>query len=269
MKSPTLERTQDQLKRLRLFQTAERLETLLQEAAKQQLPYPEFLATLLDIEVASKEDKQIAMRTAMARFPYVKTLDTFDLKFQPSLDPKVLKELATGRFLAHAENVVLLGPPGVGKTHLAIALGVAAIRTGARVFFTSMAALLTSLGKALQEHRLEERLKFYQIPKLLIVDEIGYVPVDRVGANLFFQLISRRYERGALILTSNLSFGRWGEIFGDPVIATALLDRILHHSTVLNIKGESYRLKEKKKAGLWEEKRVDTLPDPLAGKETA
>jgi DNA replication protein DnaC len=140
-------------------------------------------------------------------------------------------------------------PPGVGKTHLAVGLGLKAIERGYRVLFATAAALITNLTRALAEGRLDDRLKVYTTPRLLIIDEIGYLP-NRAGANLFFQLISRRYERGPMILTSNQSFGSWGEVFGDRVIATAVLDRILHHAITLNIRGNSYRLKDKLKAGL-------------------
>ncbi len=161
-----------------------------------------------------------------------------------------IHELATGRFIEHAENLILLGPPGTGRTHLAVALALKAVHRGIRAYFTAATSLLTALTKAYAENRLEDKLTFYVIPRLLVIDEIGYVPIDRHAAHLFFQLISRRYERGAMILTSNRGFGQWGEIFGDPIIATAILDRLLHHSMTINIKGESYRLKEKQKAGV-------------------
>ena len=154
------------------------------------------------------------------------------------------------RFVANGANALLLGPPGVGKTHLSVALGMEACRLGLRVAFPTAAALITTLGKALYENRLDERLKILTQPKLLIIDEIGYIPIDRQGANLFFQLVSRRYERGSILLTSNQSLGAWGEVFGDAVIASAILDRLLHHATTVNIKGESYWLREKRKAGL-------------------
>jgi DNA replication protein DnaC len=141
-------------------------------------------------------------------------------------------------------------PPGVGKTHLAVGLGLKAIERGYRVLFTTAATMIATLTKALIEGRLDDKLKLYTVPRLLIVDELGYLPIDQQGANLFFQLVSRRYERGPLILTSNQSFGSWGEVFGDRVIATAILDRILHHAITLNIRGQSYRLKDKLKAGL-------------------
>ena len=250
MSTPQLDRLHAYCQRLRLYHVAAELPTLLEQAAKHDRSYSEVLEELLSREVQAKGAKHLTMRLAMARFPFQKTLEQFDFKFQPSIDVKVLRELATGRYLEHGENVLLLGPPGVGNTHLAVALGMTACEQGRRVVFTTAMGLLASLGKALAENRLDEKLKLLTQPQLLIIDEIGYIPIDRQGANLFFQLVSRRYERGAIILTSNQSLGAWGEVFGDPVIATAILDRLLHHSITVNIKGESYRLREKLKAGL-------------------
>jgi DNA replication protein DnaC len=245
-----LDRLAEHLRKLRLLKSGERLEAVLQEAAARELPYAEFLEQILGEEVAAKTSKNIAMRTAMARFPFVKPLETFDFTYQPSIDKKQLLQLASCHYLEHGDNVIVLGPPGVGKTHLAVSLGLKAIEAGYRVLFTTAAHLIAVLTKAHAEGRLDEKLKVYTTPRLLIIDEIGYLPIDRIGANLFFQLISRRYERGPMILTSNQSFGAWGEVFGDRIIATAILDRLLHHAVTLNIRGNSYRLKEKLKAGL-------------------
>jgi DNA replication protein DnaC len=250
MTAAQLERLQEHLQRLRLFKSRDRLEALLQEATTKELSYADFLDQVLTEEVASKTAKHVTMRTQLARFPFVKGLDAFDFSYQPSLDKKQLQTLSTCHFIEHGENLVILGPPGVGKTHLAVGLGLKATERGYRVLFTTAAGLIAGLTRALTEGRLEERLKLYTVPRLLIIDEIGYLPIDRAGANLFFQLISRRYERGPMILTSNQSFGSWGEVFGDRVIATAVLDRILHHAITLNIRGNSYRLKDKLKAGL-------------------
>ena len=250
MTTPEIEQLTADCTQLRLTKIAATLPTLLEDAAAQDLSYSAFLSSVLRTEVASKQEKHHTMRVQMARFPFHKTLDGFDWKAQPSIEPKVIKELATMRFVANGANALLLGPPGVGKTHLSVALGMEACRLGLRVAFSTAAALITTLGKALYENRLDERLKILTQPKLLIIDEIGYIPIDRQGANLFFQLVSRRYERGSILLTSNQSLGAWGEVFGDAVIASAILDRLLHHATTVNIKGESYRLREKRKAGL-------------------
>jgi DNA replication protein DnaC len=250
MKAAQLERLQEQMAKLRLTKSQERLEAVLQEAVDKELSYADFLDPLLTEELQSKTAKNITMRTNLARFPFVKGLEAFDFSYQPSLDKKQVQNLANCHFIEHGENVVILGPPGVGKTHLSVGLGIKAIEHGYRVLFTTAANMIATLTKALAEGKLEDKLKTYTVPRLLIVDEIGYLPIDQAGANLFFQLISRRYEKGPVILTSNLSFGSWGEVFGDRVIATAILDRVLHHAITINILGNSYRLKDKLKAGL-------------------
>lgn len=185
-----------------------------------------------------------------ARFPWVKTLDQYDFAFQPSLDRHQVRELAGLSFVERGQNVVILGPPGVGKTHLAVGIGVKAVEAGYSVLFLSLEGLMTRLVRAKHENRLERALQQLTYPKVLILDELGYLPLSRDEASIFFRLVVRRYERASLIITSNKSFVDWGEVFHDHVLATAILDRLLHHATTLNMKGESYRLKEKRRAGL-------------------
>jgi DNA replication protein DnaC len=226
------------------------LEAVCEQAAQRELDYKTFLAQALETEWQGRYQRGIETRLRQARFPWIKTLEQFDFGFQPSLDRRQVRELAGLSFAERAHNVVILGPPGVGKTHLAVALGVKAVEAGFSVLFLTLESLMTRLTKAQHENRLERSLKQLVYPKVLIIDEIGYLPLSQPEASLFFRLVVRRYERASLIITSNKSFLDWGEVFNDHVLATAVLDRLLHHATTLNIKGESYRLKEKRKAGL-------------------
>jgi DNA replication protein DnaC len=202
-------------------------------------------------EVDSKQDKRVRMGMTIAHFPMIRTLEGFDFAAQPSVDERLVRELATGGFVAHGTNVLLFGAPGLGKTHLAIGLGRRLVELGHTVLFTTATGLLSVLSKAESEGRLEEKLINYVKPRLLIVDELGYLPFERRAAHLFFHLVNRRYERGSMLITTNQRVNNWGEMFGDEVLATAILDRLLHHSETLMITGESYRLREKRRSGLF------------------
>jgi DNA replication protein DnaC len=246
-------RVQAHLVRLKLPQMAECLDSVSQAASKHDWTYVEFLDQLLDAEVSARYARDVTMKTKLAHFPFIKTLDQFDFAFQPAINERQIRELATLSFVANAENVLFLGPPGVGKTHLAIGLGVAAISQAISVYFITMVDLLEQIHRDAKEDRLDHRLHTLCRPKLLILDEMGYFPLDRSAAQFLFQLVSRRYGRGSIILTSNKSYGDWGDIFADQVLAAAILDRLLHFSTTINIRGQSYRLREKRKAGIFSE----------------
>lgn len=238
------------MEKLKMETLASQADALLEQAAKRDLGLREFLAEALAAEWAGRNLKTTEGRMRLARFPWIKTLEAFDFSFQPSIDRKVVRELGGLSFIGRAECVVFLGPPGVGKTHLAIALGVKAVEAGYSTLFLTVEELNARLARARSSGRIETVLAQLARPKLLVLDELGYLPFSREEASSLFRLLSRRYERGSVIITSNKGFADWGEIFSDTVLATAILDRLLHHSTTINIKGESFRLKEKKRAGM-------------------
>jgi DNA replication protein DnaC len=207
------------LTRLQLGGIRDQLDNLLDEAARHDLSARESLVLLCEREIARKDQRRIEMALKLAHFPYLRELSNFDFAAQPSIDPKQIRDLAAGRWVAIGENVLLLGPPGVGKTHLAIALGREAILAGYAVQFVTATSLVANLARVHAQGRLDDRLISLIKPKLLIIDELGYLPLEPDAAHLFFQLVSRRYERGAILLTSNRSVGEWGTVFGEPMLS--------------------------------------------------
>jgi DNA replication protein DnaC len=238
-----LDRIRTSLVGLRMPRALEALDHTLRRLERGELSAIEAIDGLLAEEHANRETRRIAVALKTARLNPPKTLEGFDFSFQPSLDRNRILALAELDFVRRAEVLHFLGPPGTGKSHLATALGVAAVKAGKAVYRCTLAELIEALGRAEREGRLTEKLRFFSRASLLIVDEIGYLPITSGGANLFFQLVNARYEKGAMILTSNRGFAEWGEVFGDPVVATALLDRLLHHAVVVQIEGASYRLR--------------------------
>jgi DNA replication protein DnaC len=241
-----MERIRENLAALKMRNTLIILENYLERAVKDDLNIVEVLDHIFTEEANSKRKRAYETQLLTSGFPMKKGLESFDFSFQPSVDKRQIDELATLRFLENAENVVFLGPPGVGKTHLATGLGMAAAAHRCSTYYINCHTLIEQLKAAHFENRLADKLKTLGKYKLLIIDEIGYLPMDIAGANLFFQLITRRYEKVSTIFTSNKTFSQWNEVFADLTIASAILDRVLHHCTVINIKGESYRLKERK-----------------------
>ena len=246
-----IESIQKSLLRLKLGGLSLKLQEVLAAAKAARLTATETLAYALAVEVEKHEQNRITVGLNVARFPRVCTLEDFDFDVQTSLDHSQIRDLARLEWIENKQNVLFLGPPGVGKTHLAIALGRRAVEHGHSVVFISAAELMRQLEQANNDGSLDKKIAQYIKPKLLIIDEIGYLPVKATVAYLFFQLVSARYERSSMILTSNRPVGEWGLVFGDPTATTAILDRVLHHSEVVTIRGESYRLLEKRRAGLF------------------
>ncbi|MFL5532559.1 MAG: IS21-like element helper ATPase IstB [Gemmatimonadales bacterium] len=247
----TLDRIRRHLVGLNMPRALEVIEHILRRIERGEISALEAIDTLLGEELTLREGRRVRSALKMGRLINIKTLGGFDFSFQPSLDRDRIMALAQLDFVDRHEAVHFLGQPGCGKTHLALALGVEAVKSGRSVYFATLADIVSSLAKAEREGTLRERLRFLCRPQLLIVDEIGYLPVISGGGNLFFQLVNARYERGAMILTSNRGFAEWGDVFGGTVVASALLDRLLHHAVVVQIEGASYRLR----------RHADLIPD--------
>jgi DNA replication protein DnaC len=240
----TVDRIRRHLVGLKMPRALEVLDHILRRLECGEIGAPEALEALLSEELTLREGRRVRSALKMGRLLTIKTLTGFDFSFQPSLDRNRILTLAQLDFINRHEVVHFIGQPGCGKTHLALALGVEAVKAGRSVYFATLADVVGSLAKAEREGTLRERLRFLCRPQLLIIDEIGYLPVIAGGGNLVFQLVNARYERGAMILTSNRGFAEWGDVFGSPVVATALLDRLLHHAIVIQIEGASYRLRQ-------------------------
>jgi DNA replication protein DnaC len=242
---PTLvERIKRSLVGLKMPRALEIVDATVRRIERGEVTALEAIDALLAEELTLRENRRVRTALVMARLSTIKTLAGFDFAFQPSLDKNRILALAELAFIERCEVLHFLGPPGTGKSHLSVALGVEAVKAGRSVYFVTLADLVGALAKAERDGALREKIRFFCRFSLLIVDEIGYLPVIPGGGNLFFQLVNARYERGAMILTSNRGFAEWGEVFGDPVVATALLDRLLHHAAVVQIEGSSYRLRQ-------------------------
>ena len=239
-----IERIRRHLVALRMPRALETLGDLVQQIERGKISAIEAIEMLLAEELTVRESRRIKAALQMARLTTIKTLSGFDFAFQPSLDRNRILALAQLDFIDRHEVVHLIGQSGTGKSHLAVALGVEAVRAGRSVYFSPLADIIDNLARADREGRLRERIRYLCRAQLLIIDEIGYLSLGAGAGNLFFQLVNARYERGAMILTSNRGFAEWGEVFGDPVVATALLDRLLHHAVVVHIEGSSYRLRQ-------------------------
>ena len=256
------ERIKENLAALNMKNTLLILDNYLEQAIHDKTNIVEVLDHILAEEARAKRKRAVDNQIQMSGFPFRKTMEMFDFSFQPSIDENQIMELATMRFVENRENVVFLGTPGVGKTHLAVALGMIAAQNRYSTYYINCHNLIQQLNKAHFENRLQDKLKTFAKYKVLIIDEIGYLPMDLQGSNLFFQLIAKRYEKNSTIFTSNKAFSSWNEVFADLTIASAILDRILHHCHVISIKGESYRLKERKELMRQKQHVVNTLFEP-------